>query len=91
MRKTYQAAIQGYGNLFSALRTCCGNRFSSIRCFIMVPERHEKLELHVTRDARTGDDLVKLTRRNWRTGASSSLYDGKLTGGEPIRDRQQRE
>ncbi len=89
--RTYAAAIMGYGKIFSAVRNAWGNRFSGVRCFIMLMERDEKLELHVTRDARTNDDLVKLTRRNWRTGDEATLYDGKFTGGTRKKERHPRD
>lgn len=89
--RTYAAGIMGYGGLFSAVRNAWGNRFSGVRCFIMLMERDEKLELHVTRDARSGDDHVTLTRHNWRTGNRATLYDGKFMGGTPTKKRHPRD
>lgn len=91
MRKPYAAAIAGYGNFWTVLRRTWGNRFSAIRCIIMVMERDEKLVLRVRRDARTGDDMVLLTQRNWRTGYTTTLYDGRLAGGTPNKQRHSKD
>lgn len=90
MKNHFTAAIMGNG-LFSALRRATSSRFSSIRALVMIPSKSEKLELQVTHDARSGDDMVKLTRSNWRTGEETQLYNGIFTGGAPIRKRMPRD
>lgn len=90
-QRHYTAAIMGQGGIYSALKTAFCSRFSSIRAFVMIPSKSEKLELTVTRDARSDSDHVTLMRRNWRTGEESQLYNGKLTGGIPLTKRLPRE
>lgn len=90
-RKHYTAAVQGEGGIFSALRHTFSSRFTAIRAFVMIPSKSEKLELSVSRDARTDDDIVTLKRTNWHTGKENILYNGKLMGGVPINGRLPRE
>lgn len=93
MRKPrhYTAAIMGQGSIYSAIKTAFSSRFSSIRAFVMIPARSEKLELTVTRDARSDSDHVTLKRRNWRTGDEATLYNGDFMGGTPIMKKLPRE
>lgn len=81
MKKRYSAAMQGQGGIISALAKAWASRFYSIRAFVLVHERSEKLELEVNYSLNDDADHVTLKRRNWHTGAESILYSGSLTNG----------
>lgn len=83
MRKYFTAAIYGTNRITKALRTTCASRFGHISAFVMIPSKSLKLTLQVTHHSREEADHVLLTVRDWRTGVTSILYDGILTGGTP--------
>lgn len=89
-KRYFAAAIQGAG-FFTALRHTWGSYFSGVRAFVMIPSKSEKLELTVTRNMRNDTDQVSLTRKNWRTGEETQLYDGHFTGGTPTIKRLPRD
>jgi len=91
MKKQYTAAIMGQGGIFSVLRTAWASRFHAIRAFVMVPSISEKLTLSVHFSAAESDDIVELTRRNWKTGESSVLYRGSLTNGTHTKPKQMKD
>lgn len=82
MKKRYTAALIGQGGMFKALKRAWASRFTRIEATVMIPEESEKLRLYVHHDARSGDDIVCLMRENYRTGAKSTLYSGRLTNGQ---------
>lgn len=90
MRNHYTAAIQGTG-FYKSIRRACASRFGQIRAFVMIPSESEKLTLTVTRNAQEDTDTVNLTRRNWRTGEETVLYNGDFMGGTPKRKRLPRD
>lgn len=88
MKKRYKAALIGQGGMFKALRRAWASRFSSIQGLIMIPETDDALRLSVHYDAATECDRVTITHHNHRTGAESTLYDGRLLGGQPKQGRR---
>lgn len=89
-QRHFQAAMQANG-VYSVIKRAFCSRFSSIRAFVLVPSKSEKLTLEVSFKSRNLEDHVLLTRRNWRTGEESILYDGNFMGGEPIKKRHLRD
>jgi len=87
MKKRYTGAMAGQGGILSSIAKAWASRFHSINAFIMIPDQCEKITLNIKHSTLADADIVTLTRRNWRTGAETILYTGRIDTGTPRRTR----
>jgi len=87
MKKRYTGAMQGQGGLFQPIRKAWATRFARIRAFIMIPEASEKIELSMHYDTRMGEDCLIVTRTNYATGKTQTLFSERLQELQPDQGR----
>lgn len=75
----------------SAPRVAHTNLWGRIKAFVMVVSKQERIELTVRYSAADKEEIITLTRRNWRTGEETTLYNGFFTGGKPKKKRLPRD